>query len=193
MTQSNRLPTLAHEARTAHAEALTHAMKAADRAIAAGAALVEAKALCTHGTWGDWLDETGIPERTAQRYMKLHRAGCNSAIVADFGIANAETIAALGLKLLPQDGAGIEASGFNLDGATAYAMTLPEGDGLTRYWACYLFPDPDLDFYTTRVCRLPVALGLLHSGFLDHFDIYKARRMTPEETAQARAEVEGGQ
>lgn len=191
MTQSNRLPTLADEARQAHAETLHHTKRAADRALAAGAALNEAKALCAHGTWGDWLAQTGIPERSAQRYMKLHRAGCNSAMVADMGTAKAETIAALALKLLPQDGAGIEAYGFNLDGSTAYALTWPEGDNLTRYWACYLFPDPDLDFFVTRVCHLPIALGLLHSGFPDHFDIYNTRRMTPEETAQARAEMEG--
>ena len=193
MTKSNRLPTLADEARKAHSETMHHAHSAAERSIAAGAALNEAKALCAHGTWGDWLAETGIPERSAQRYMKLHRAGCNSAMVADMGTAKAETIAGLGLKLLPQDGAGIEASGFNLDGSTAYAMTWPEGDSLTRYWACYLFPDPALDFYVTRECHLPIALGLLHSSFPDHFDICKTRRMTFEETAQARAEVEGAQ
>lgn len=190
MTGSNRLPALAAEARQAHAETMHHAQKAADRALAAGAALDEAKALCAHGAWGDWLAETGIPGRTAQRYMKLHRAGCNSAIVADMGTANAEAIAALGLKLLPQDGAGIEASGFNLDGSTGCARTWPAGD-LTVYWACYLFPDPALDFLVTRKCHLPVGLGLLHGGFPDSFDIYKTRRMTPEETAQARAELEG--
>lgn len=191
MTISNRLPTLTAIARTAHVDTLRHATLAADRALAAGAALVEAKDLCAHGTWGDWLAQTGIPERSAQRYMKLHRAGCKSAIVADMGIAKAEGIAALGLKLLPQDGEGIEASGFNLDGSTAHALTWPEGENLTRYWACYLFPDPDLDFYVTRECHLPIALGLLHSGFVDSFDIYKTRRMTSEETTTARAEVEG--
>lgn len=85
MTQSNRLPTLAHEAWQAHAETLHHAQKAADRALVAGAALNEAKALCAHGTWGDWLAETGIPERSAQRYMVLHRTALNSAMVADLG------------------------------------------------------------------------------------------------------------
>ena len=193
MQHSNRLPILADEAKRAHSETLHHIEKAAERALAAGAALVEAKALCAHGAWGAWLAETGIPERSAQRYMKLHRAGLKSAIVADMGIAKAENVAALGLKLWPKDGAGYEASGFNLDGSTAYALTWPEGDSLTRYWACYLFPDSELDFYVTRACELPVALGLLHGSVAEGFDIYNARRMTPEETAQARAEVEGAQ
>lgn len=95
MQQSNRLPTLAAEARQAHAESLHHSQKAADRALVAGSALVEAKALCAHGTWGDWLAQTGIPERSAQRYMKLHRAGITSAMVADLGgIAEAERVVA---------------------------------------------------------------------------------------------------
>jgi hypothetical protein len=85
MTQSNRLPTLADEARQAHAESLHHSQKAAERALVAGSALVEAKALCAHGTWGDWLAQTGIPERSAQRYMKLHSAGLKSDTVSDLG------------------------------------------------------------------------------------------------------------
>jgi len=190
MNQSNRLPTLADDARRAHGESLHHAGRAADRALAAGAALAEAKALCAHGTWGAWLAETGIPERSALRYMKLHRAGCNSAIVADMGMSRAERVAALGLTIWPQDGAGIEAAGFNRDGSFAYALTWPEGDRLARYWCAYLHEDTALDFYVTRACGVPVALGLLHEGMADAFDVYHDRRMTPDETAQARAETE---
>lgn len=85
MTRSNRLSTLAEAARRAHTESLHHSECAADRAIAAGGALTEAKALCVHGAWGAWVADTGIPERTAQRYMTLHRTGLNSATVADLG------------------------------------------------------------------------------------------------------------
>lgn len=85
MAQSNRLPTLADEAKQAHNESLDHAQKAAERALAAGAALNEAKGLCAHGTWGDWLAQTGIPQRSAQRYMKLHSAGLKSDTVSDLG------------------------------------------------------------------------------------------------------------
>lgn len=191
MKQSNRLPALADQARAAYAEALHHTQRAAERALAAGAALNEAKALCGHGAWGAWLAETGIPERSAHRYMKLHRAGCKSAMVADMGISRAERVAALGLTIWPQDGAGIEATGFYRDGSVAYALTWPEGDGLARYWCAYLHEDTTLDFYVTRACGVPAVLGLLHEGISEAFDTCHTRRMTPDETAQARAETEG--
>jgi hypothetical protein len=96
MTQSNRLPILQGQIADLHREVLHHTATAAEKAIAAGAALVEAKALCGHGAWGAWLKETGIPERSAQRYMALHRAGLKSATVADLGgIAAAERFLAL--------------------------------------------------------------------------------------------------
>ncbi|MGR3804911.1 MAG: DUF3102 domain-containing protein [Marinibacterium profundimaris] len=188
---SNRLPILQNAADVAHRECQLHSKWAADHALAAGAALTEAKALCGHGEWGAWLAETGIPERTAQRYMLLHRAGCKSAIVADFGMVRAERISSLGLRLWPQEGAGIEASGGNLDGAAFYAVVWPEGDAKARYWARYLFPDSTLDFYVTRTCGLPVVLGVLHELVAECFDLYGTRRMTAEETALARQEVEG--
>ncbi|WP_296762635.1 DUF3102 domain-containing protein [Sediminimonas sp.] len=88
---NNRLPMLADEARQAHVDSARHTTQAAERALAAGAALAEAKALCKHGQWGEWLAETGIPERSAQRYMKMHRSGLKTATVADLGgIAGAD-------------------------------------------------------------------------------------------------------
>lgn len=87
----NRLPALAKEVAGLHREIGQHATAMAEKALEAGAALSEAKALCKHGTWANWLKNTGIPERSAQRYMKLHRAGLKSATVADLGgIAEAE-------------------------------------------------------------------------------------------------------
>ena len=49
------------------------------------AALVEARDLCGRGEWGPWLDKTGIPERTAQRMIRMARAGIKPATVADLG------------------------------------------------------------------------------------------------------------
>lgn len=89
-THSNRLPTLAAGIRTAHGAVERSAIAAAEHALAAGRMLAEAKALVAHGHWATWLAEhTGISARTASRYMRLARAGLNSATVADLGIAAA--------------------------------------------------------------------------------------------------------
>ena len=50
-----------------------------------GAALVEAKAACGHGEWLPWLVAAGVPERTAQRMMKLSASGLKSDTVTDMG------------------------------------------------------------------------------------------------------------
>ncbi|HUF80026.1 MAG TPA: DUF3102 domain-containing protein [Burkholderiales bacterium] len=84
---SNRLPALATEIREAHAGVFSAAKTAAERAIEAGQALIEAKALVKHGQWGNWLrDHCALPERTAQLYMQIARSGFNSATVADMGL-----------------------------------------------------------------------------------------------------------
>lgn len=84
---SNRLPILAVEIRRAHADVQEAAKTAAERAIAAGHALIEAKALCSHGKWLPWLrDNCALSERTAQLYMRVARSGATSAIVADLGL-----------------------------------------------------------------------------------------------------------
>ena len=94
---SNRLPILQECAASLHLSAQSHLNSAADKALACGAALVEAKALCKHGEWATWLASTGVPERSAQRYMTLHRGGCKPAIVADLGMSRAERLSNLGL------------------------------------------------------------------------------------------------
>jgi hypothetical protein len=186
---SNRLPFLQGQVADLHRAVLHHTASAAEKALVAGAALVEAKSLCRHGEWQDWLKATGVPERSARRYMLLHRAGLNSAIVADLGMAKAERCAALGLDLMPQNGAGVMAKGCNEDGVSGLAVTWPEEDGLVRYWASYMFPVPELDVYVTRACGLPFVVGLLHDGFESRFDTYDVRRMTPEETANIRVKL----
>jgi hypothetical protein len=87
MTRSNRLPALAAEIRRAHADVQEAAKTAAQRAIDAGHALIEAKDLLPHGGWLPWLREhCALAERTAQLYMKIARSGLESAIVADLGL-----------------------------------------------------------------------------------------------------------
>jgi Protein of unknown function (DUF3102) len=83
----NRLPVLAAEIRRAHADVQEAAKTAAEHAITAGHALIEAKELVKHGEWLPWLKEhCALAERTAQLYMKIAKSGLNSATVADLGL-----------------------------------------------------------------------------------------------------------
>lgn len=189
---SNRLPILFGKVTGLHREVLDHTDKAAETAIAAGAALVEAKGLCQHGEWGTWLKSTGLSERTAQRYMKLHKGGCNSAIVADLGIARAERLSSLGLRLWPNNGKGTEISALGDDSSCYHSASItPFGGNLARYWACYLFPDKTQDFYVIKTVSKPLALGILCEGNESHFDIYNEKRLTPKQTRNLVAEIEG--
>jgi hypothetical protein len=87
MSGENRLPVLAAEIRKAHADVQEAAKTAAQRAIEAGQALIEAKALMGHGQWLPWLREhCALAERTAQLYMKIAKSGLDSATVADLGL-----------------------------------------------------------------------------------------------------------
>lgn len=188
---SNRLPVLLAAAREAHDEAARYTVTAAERGLAAGAALVEAKALVGHGGWTARLRDTGIPERTAQRYMALHKAGCNSATVALFGWAEAERLASLGRKIWARDGYGFEAVAINGEAGRAYIVTLPHADGSATYFACYLFADPTLDFWMKKRCSAPIAFGILFDSINADFDLAHVRMMTPPETQAAWAEING--
>lgn len=85
---SNRLAVLAAEVRTAHEGVLDAAKTAAERAIDAGRALIEAKSLLKYGQWLPWLKEhCALSDRTAQLYMQIARMGLPP-----------ETLAAMGLK-----------------------------------------------------------------------------------------------
>ena len=49
----------------------------------AGVLLLEAKRLCKHGEWLPWVRDVGIPERTAQTYMRLAGKYADSADLPD--------------------------------------------------------------------------------------------------------------
>lgn len=84
---SNRLPILAAEIRRAHADVQEAAKTAAEKAIEAGHALLEARKLVKHGEWLPWLREhCALADRTAQLYMQLPRKGAKSATVAHLGL-----------------------------------------------------------------------------------------------------------
>ncbi len=54
-----------------HALVTTHLHAAVDHARRAGLLLMEAKQALPHGSWGPWLEQAGVPDRTAQLYMAI--------------------------------------------------------------------------------------------------------------------------
>src|SRR4051794_3357957 len=83
----NRLEILAADICHAHHESRTAAEHAAQRAIEAGHALLEAKARAPLGAGAEWWAQTvGSGERRARRYMQLARSGIETATVAEMGI-----------------------------------------------------------------------------------------------------------
>ena len=137
---SNRLPIIQAEVAALHKQIKEHVRSAADKALIAGAALSEAKALVGHGNWAAWLAESRISERSAQRYMRLHRSGLKSATVADLGVAQAERIAGLMEKLWPEPGRGHALSGTGA-GRTFWAVTFRPDDGGAFYSAMVFMVD----------------------------------------------------
>lgn len=90
MSNSNRLPVLAEEIKRAHAGVFDAAKTAAERALDAGRALLEAKALVKHGEWLPWLKEhCDIAERTARLYMHIAKLGLDAETVASVGLKGA--------------------------------------------------------------------------------------------------------
>jgi len=69
----------------------TAAQNFLEHALAAGDALIRAKAQVKHGEWLPWLKSCGLGEDTAERYMKLarHRAELNSARVRNLSLSAA--------------------------------------------------------------------------------------------------------
>ncbi len=178
---SNRLPTLRDEIRAAHSDVIHHIEGAAERALAAGAALVEAKALCQHGQWAAILAEIGIPERTAQRYMMLHRAGFNSATVADLTLNHAEQIAGFADKLWPGDGAGKVVSGTGL-GGTFWAVIIRHDE--SAFYAAVRFKiGGDCGAETVTLFKpLPrLFLAQIHSVEMHGIPVDTIRDMTAQE------------
>jgi hypothetical protein len=110
LATSNSLTDLAARIRAEH-DASAHALKRGlEHAIAAGSLLIEAKKQLAHGQWLPWLrDHCGVPERTAQAYMRVARSfgrldPAISATVADFSFRDArDSLATTGLiaKKLP--------------------------------------------------------------------------------------------
>jgi hypothetical protein len=87
------LDRLAREIRAEHEAAERAWRSAVQHAHRAGQRLLDAKALVRHGEWLPWLREIGIPERTAQQYMRLARKYADHA---DLPATIAEALESLG-------------------------------------------------------------------------------------------------
>jgi hypothetical protein len=130
LAHSNRLTVLAAEVKnklTASADAERSAIEAA---LDAGAKLCEAKASCGHGDWLPFLDAAGVPERKAQRYMRLARSGLKSDTVSDLGGIKAALRWLEQLRLPTGDEALIVSDdGFREDSKGLVAVIYQEVDG----------------------------------------------------------------
>ena len=76
MTSNSKqtLLALAQDIRAGHRAADESARMAIEHAQRTGDLLIEAKDLVPHGQWSEWLRrETGLSQRTAQRYMQITR------------------------------------------------------------------------------------------------------------------------
>jgi hypothetical protein len=143
---SNRLPVLATEIQKAHADALAHQRRSLEDAMKAGALLIEAKALVGHGGWLPWLKTTGVPERMAQRYMRLARNkdAFKSDTVSDLGIAAAlDTLAAVS----------------QVAAAHGWHCHLGEGDDLDGLWRFPSYQHPGFE-YILRIESKPGGGGI---------------------------------
>jgi hypothetical protein len=88
--RNNWLTVLAAEITAAHREQLADAERMTARAVAIGAKLLEAKEALQHGGWLPWLEQIGVPPRTAQNYMRLAKLPPEEyATVAHLGVRGA--------------------------------------------------------------------------------------------------------
>ena len=186
---SNRLPILQASVRDLHKKAQLFALSGAECALEVGKALIEAKALCGHGKWADWLDSAEIPARTAQRYMKLVQSGCKSAIVADLGVVEAERLASLGLQLWPSESRGCEYAVLDV-AAMAYCIIAARDDRRAEYFFTRLFDNPADDFWCGMAVTSPIALGVLHDSLTAGFSQSLKHHMSAKQNRDAVTFIE---
>lgn len=104
---SNRLPVLLDTIKSANVVFGQAQRTTADAAFVMGKSLVEAKELCPHGEWTDFLRSTGLPKRTAQRYMRLALSGLTSEYVGIIGVTEALREIDDAQEIVPPEGRAI--------------------------------------------------------------------------------------
>jgi hypothetical protein len=82
---SNSLTALADQVKEAIGVSVAAEKTAIEKALDAGHLLDEAKTACRHGEWLPFLQRSGVPERKAQRLMRLAKSGLKSDTVSDLG------------------------------------------------------------------------------------------------------------
>jgi hypothetical protein len=177
---SNRLPVLRAAASEAHRDVGRYLHRAAERALEAGVALVEAKGLVGHGQWSPWLAEAGIPARSASRYMALARSGMNSAIVADIGIAAAARAATEAERSIPAEGMAVEIVRHESSPEVGILELFWREGGSVRFCSAAWFPDRPAVGFSRLVPSWLVALFVSSPIDMDHL----ARRELPQAEAE---------
>jgi hypothetical protein len=95
ITRSNSLADLAARIKREYEASSAAIKRGLDHAIACGSLLIEAKAQLPHGKWLPWLHaHCGVPERSAQLYMRLARNADEIRNVADLTVREAATLIA---------------------------------------------------------------------------------------------------
>lgn len=125
---SNALADMAERVKDATAQSADAEKAAIERALEAGRLLLEAKSECRHGQWLLFLERAGVPERKAQRFMKLARSGLKSDTVSDLGGVRA-ALAYLAEPTLPGPDEHIEVYVAGADVATAWVWPSVEHPG----------------------------------------------------------------
>jgi hypothetical protein len=97
----NSLTDLAARIRTEHEGTVAAMRRGVEHAIRAGELLIEAKGKVPHGQWLSWLATTGVPERAAQRYMRLARNRAEIEAANPSDLSDLTVDAALGLLANP--------------------------------------------------------------------------------------------
>lgn len=96
---SNSLTVLADRIKDVIGASVAAEKTAIEKALEAGHLLDEARVACNHGDWLPFLHRAGMPERKAQRYMRLAKSGLKSDTVSDLGGIKAALKWAEGLRL----------------------------------------------------------------------------------------------
>ena len=106
---SNSLTDLRERLKNEHAAVASAFKTSLQHAMAAGDILIEAKAQLKHGQWLSWLQACELPERRAQRYIRLAKnrptIEANPTPVSDLGI-----VGALAILTVPHDDVATELS-----------------------------------------------------------------------------------
>jgi hypothetical protein len=190
-TDASRLDALARTIKLSHVQAQQAAGRALQHAITAGHALNQAKRLLkvdSRARWLPWLGKrVGIPERTAELYMKIagHAAEvmAKSATVADFGVREAaKMLASTGrvnsrdrtfqdwftpqtiLKLVTEVMGGIDCDPCWHPDCLVRATTTftKQEDGLAQHWLGRVYLNPPFSDVAKWVAKLQAEVTAGH-------------------------------